>query len=143
MARDIEIVITRYQNAIQKYSTKSEIVLRNGELICGLAQSMETNESNSNTNNPLNELHEVFSNLSVKEENSCSSDVDSLLLNTDILLPLPILTSPDKGNGIVLVSQADLQKKPGLSDLDKLSADLLKEQLDAIHEKKTLRLTKL
>lgn len=143
MAEDIDIVITRYQNATQKYSSKSETVLRNGELICGLAQSIEVNESNSNTNNPLNELHEVFSNLSVKEENACSSDVDSLLLNTDVLLPLPILTSPDKGNGVVSVYQAELQKKSRLSDLDKLSEDLLKEQLDAINEKKILKLTKL
>lgn len=141
MAGDIEIAIASYQKAIRNNLTGNEAVSRNDELICDLATSVVDNEVNSN--NPLNELHEVFSNISVKGGSSSLNDVDSLLLNTDVLSPLPLLTSADSENGKNTESRVEAQNKSRFSDLDKLSEDLLKEQLDAIHEKKALSLTKL
>lgn len=143
MAGDIEVIITRYQKATQSHSTGSEIVLRNDELIYGLTETTRAFGSSLNRSNPLNELQEVFSSISLKEENS-SNDVDNLLLSTDVLLPLPVPTAPERECGNKIAATRDeSQKKSRFSDLDKLSEDLLKEQLDAINEKKTLDLTKL
>ncbi|KAL5275382.1 GGA1 family protein [Megaselia abdita] len=142
VAGDIDIVITRYQSATKNHVT-NEVDLKNDELICGLAEALKTNKTNSNTNNSLNELQEVFSNLSVNEEKCSSNDVDNLLLSTDVLLPLPVLTTHDPDNEKNVVPRFESQRRSRLSDLDKLSEDLLKQQLDAINEKKTFKATQL
>lgn len=105
----------------------------NTELMCGL---MDDLKSNGQTSNSLNDLHDVFSKITVKEDKSNSNDVDSLLLNSDVLLPLPMMSTQKNEN--LVSTPIESRSKSRLSDLDKLSEDLIKEQLEAINGKKAL-----
>lgn len=117
--------------------------MRNDQLICDVVGATKINGELSNkTSTVLNELQDVFSNISVKDERSSSNDVDSLLLNTEVLLPLPILSSPDADKANVTSPQPTSQPKSRFSGLDKLSEDLLKEELDAINERRLSKIIK-